>query len=103
MRLILLGPPGAGKGTQAVSICAEQGIPQISTGEMLRSAVAAGSSLGKKVQRVMDAGELVDDETIVELVKQRIDEPDCRNGFLFDGFSKNARPSRSDRRRPDLH
>ena len=88
MRLILLGPPGAGKGTQAAFICAQHAIPQISTGEMLRAAVAAGTPLGRKAQRVMDAGELVDDDTIVALVKQRIGEPDCRRGFLFDGFPR---------------
>ncbi len=88
MRLILLGPPGAGKGTQAAFICAQHAIPQISTGEMLRAAVAAGTPLGRKARRVMDAGELVDDDTIVALVKQRIGEPDCRRGFLFDGFPR---------------
>ena len=88
MRLILLGPPGAGKGTQAAFVCRKLVIPQISTGEMLRSAIAAGTRLGQQVQRVMDAGELVADDTIVDLVKQRIRADDCKNGFLFDGFPR---------------
>ena len=88
MKIILLGPPGAGKGTQAAFICESQRIVQISTGEMLRAAVAAATPLGRKVKAVMDAGELVDDQTIVDLVKQRIGMPDCRNGFLFDGFPR---------------
>ncbi|MCY4015416.1 MAG: adenylate kinase [Gammaproteobacteria bacterium] len=88
MRLILLGPPGAGKGTQAAFVCRKLVIPQISTGEMLRSAIAAGTPLGRQVQRVMDAGELVADDTIVDLVKQRIRADDCKNGFLFDGFPR---------------
>ena len=88
MKIILLGPPGAGKGTQAAFICESFGIVQISTGEMLRAAVSAGTPLGRKVKAVMDAGELVDDKLIVDLVKQRIGEPDCRNGFLFDGFPR---------------
>ena len=88
MRLILLGPPGAGKGTQAAFVCRKLVIPQISTGEMLRSAIAAGTPLGQRVQRVMDAGELVADDTIVDLVKQRIRSDDCKNGFLFDGFPR---------------
>ena len=88
MRLILLGPPGAGKGTQAAFVCRKLVIPQISTGEMLRSAIAAGTPLGRQVQRIMDAGELVADDTIVALVKQRIRADDCSNGFLFDGFPR---------------
>lgn len=88
MRLILLGPPGAGKGTQAAFVCRKLVIPQISTGEMLRSAIAARTPLGQQVQRVMDAGELVADDTIVALVKQRIRAGDCKNGFLFDGFPR---------------
>lgn len=88
MRLILLGPPGAGKGTQAAFVCRKLVIPQISTGEMLRSAIAARTPLGRQVQRVMDAGELVADDTIVDLVKQRIRADDCKNGFLFDGFPR---------------
>ncbi|MCE2459428.1 MAG: adenylate kinase [Pseudomonadales bacterium] len=88
MKIILLGPPGAGKGTQAAFICESFGIVQISTGEMLRAAVSAGTPLGRKVKAVMDAGELVDDKLIVDLVKQRIAQQDCRNGFLFDGFPR---------------
>ena len=88
MKIILLGPPGAGKGTQAAFICESYGIVQISTGEMLRAAVTAGTPLGRRVKAVMDAGELVDDRLIVDLVEQRITSQDCRNGFLFDGFPR---------------
>ena len=88
MRLILLGPPGAGKGTQAQFICESQGIPQISTGDMLRAAVAAESDLGLQVKAVMDAGDLVSDEIILALVKERIAQPDCEPGYLFDGFPR---------------
>ena len=88
MNLILLGPPGAGKGTQAHAICLRFKIPQISTGDMLRSAVAAGSILGQKVKAIMDAGELVSDAVILELVMERLGKPDCDSGFLFDGFPR---------------
>ena len=88
MRLILLGPPGAGKGTQATFICRQFGIPQISTGDMLRAAVKAGTPLGLAAKKVMDAGALVGDDIIIGLVKERIVQPDCANGFLFDGFPR---------------
>ncbi len=88
MRLILLGAPGAGKGTQAVAITQKFGIPQISTGDMLRAAVRAGTPLGLKAKKFMDAGALVPDEVIIGLVKDRIQQPDCANGFLFDGFPR---------------
>src|SRR3990167_2298926 len=85
MILILLGPPGAGKGTQAQRIVEERGIPQLSTGDMLRAAIASGSSLGKKVQGIMDRGDLVSDEIIEQIVTARIKEPDCKKGFILDG------------------
>lgn len=88
MKIILLGPPGAGKGTQAAFIKEHFGIPQISTGDMLRAAVKSGSDLGRQVQQVMDAGELVSDDLILALVKERITEPDCANGYLMDGFPR---------------
>jgi adenylate kinase len=88
MRLILLGPPGAGKGTQANYIKEKYGIPQISTGDMLRAAIKAGTPLGMAAKAVMDEGKLVSDEIIINLVKERIKEADCANGFLFDGFPR---------------
>lgn len=88
MRVILLGGPGAGKGTQADFICAEFGIPKISTGDMLRAAVKAGTELGMQAKAVMDAGGLVSDDLILGLIRQRIADPDCARGFLFDGFPR---------------
>lgn len=88
MKLILLGAPGVGKGTQAQYIVEKYGIPQISTGDMLREAVRAGSELGNRVKEVMDSGALVTDEIILDLVKERIQKDDCSNGYLFDGFPR---------------
>ena len=88
MRIILLGPPGAGKGTQARFVCSAFSIPQISTGDMLRAAMQAGTPLGRQVKQVVDSGTLVSDDIIVALVRERISEPDCRDGFLFDGFPR---------------
>jgi adenylate kinase len=88
MRIVLLGAPGAGKGTQAQFLMAKFGIPQISTGDMLRAAISAGTDLGKQAKAVMDAGQLVSDELIIGLVKERITEDDCKAGFLLDGFPR---------------
>lgn len=88
MRLVLLGPPGAGKGTQSARLVERLGIPQLSTGDMLRAAVAAGTPIGLKAKRLMDAGQLVPDEVVIGIIDQRIDEPDCAGGFILDGFPR---------------
>ena len=88
MKIVLLGPPGAGKGTQAEIICKNLSIPHISTGDMLREAIANETDTGKQAKEIMDAGNLVPDEIIINLVKERINEADCKNGYLFDGFPR---------------
>ena len=88
MKIVLLGPPGAGKGTQAEIICINFSIPHISTGDMLREAIAKETALGKQAKEIMDAGNLVPDEVIINLVKERIKQEDCKNGYLFDGFPR---------------
>ncbi len=88
MRLVLLGPPGAGKGTQSARLVERLGIPQLSTGDMLRAAVAAGTPIGLKAKALMDAGQLVPDDVVIGIIDQRIDAPDCARGFILDGFPR---------------
>jgi len=95
MRLIFMGPPGAGKGTQAKIICTEQKIPQISTGDILRAAIQSGTEMGIKAKKFMDAGDLVPDEVVIGIIKDRLKESDCKNGFLLDGFPRTIEQARA--------
>ncbi len=88
LRIILLGPPGAGKGTQALLLCKEHGLVHISTGDMLRAAIAAGSDLGKRVESILKSGELVPDSLMIDIIRDRLSQADCQNGFLLDGFPR---------------
>jgi len=88
LNLVLFGPPGAGKGTQAKILQEQRGLPQLSTGDMLRAAIAAGTELGKKCKAIMDSGDLVPDEVVVGIIAERYDQPDCKNGAVFDGFPR---------------
>lgn len=95
MRLVFLGPPGAGKGTQAAILSEKYNIPQLSTGEMLRAAVSAQTETGKKAQSIMESGGLVPDDVVTKIISDRIDEPDCHNGFILDGFPRTVGQARA--------
>jgi adenylate kinase len=91
VRLVLFGPPGAGKGTQAVRLRQQYGVPQLATGDMLRASVASGSQLGRQAQEIMQAGKLMPDDIVLKMIEERLDEDDCRDGFIMDGFPRTVR------------
>ena len=95
MNIIFLGPPGAGKGTQAQIVCQRLGIPQVSTGDMLRAAIAAGTEMGRKAKEYMDQGQLVPDEVVIGIVKDRLADPDCQKGYILDGFPRTVEQAKS--------
>lgn len=95
MNIIFLGPPGAGKGTQAQSVCQRLGIPQVSTGDMLRAAIAAGTEMGRKAKEYMDQGQLVPDEVVIGIVKDRLADPDCQKGYILDGFPRTVEQAKA--------
>ena len=95
MNIIFLGPPGAGKGTQAQIVCQRLGIPQVSTGDMLRAAIAAGTEMGRKAKKYMDQGQLVPDEVVIGIVKDRLADPDCQKGYILDGFPRTVEQAKA--------